>query len=148
MVTGPPRLPPKVLNRLGGPVTIPKLYNGKDKTFFFLDYEGNRKRTSQPEQYLVPTAAERSGNLSDLSLPNNVLIDPLNGKPFPNNTIPSSRLNSSAMTLLNNYYPLPNAAGGDGYNYEKLQTIPSKTDGADPNDPDSSSADAALETDG
>ena len=116
---------------LGGPVTIPKVYKGKDRTFFFIDYEGNRKRTSQPEQYLVPTAAERSGNLNGLSLPNNVLIDPLSGNPFPNNTIPTSRLNSSAMTLLNSYYPLPNAVGGDGYNYEKLQPIPSNTDGAD-----------------
>ena len=50
----------------GGPVAIPTLYNGHNKTFFFLDYEGNRKRTSQPEQFLVPTAAERAGNLNDL----------------------------------------------------------------------------------
>jgi hypothetical protein len=53
---------------LGGPVTIPKLYHGKDKTFFFLDYEGNRKTQSYPEQLLVPTAAERNGNLNDLVL--------------------------------------------------------------------------------
>ena len=51
---------------MGGPVTIPKLYNGKDKTFFFIDYEGNRKTQSYPEQLLVPTAAERSGNLNVL----------------------------------------------------------------------------------
>jgi hypothetical protein len=49
---------------LGGPVILPHLYNGKDKTFFFLDYEGNRRRTSDPELLLVPTQAERSGNLS------------------------------------------------------------------------------------
>ena len=51
---------------LGGPVAIPKLYDEHNKTFFFLDYEGNRKRTSQPEQFLVPTAAERAGYLNDL----------------------------------------------------------------------------------
>jgi hypothetical protein len=50
----------------GGPVTIPKLYNGKDRTFFFLDYEGSRRRTSVPQQLLVPTQAERDGNLSAL----------------------------------------------------------------------------------
>jgi hypothetical protein len=126
---------PKHFNTFGGslsgPLSIPKLYNGHDRTFFFIDYEGNRKRTSQPEQYLVPTAAERSGNLNGLGLPNNALIDPFSGgQPFPNNTIPSSRLNSSAMTLLDNYYPLPNAAG-NGYNYENLQPIPSRTDGFD-----------------
>src|SRR5579862_5223395 len=49
---------------LGGPVTIPHLYSGKDKTFFFIDYEGNRRRTATPEQYLVPTLAETRGNLS------------------------------------------------------------------------------------
>jgi hypothetical protein len=54
---------------LGGPLTIPKLYNSHDKTFFFIDYENNRKRTSQPEQYEVPTADERGGNLNDLLLP-------------------------------------------------------------------------------
>ena len=46
---------------LGGPVSIPHLYNGKDKTFFFLDYEGNRRVTSDPEQYLVPTARKEKG---------------------------------------------------------------------------------------
>ncbi len=50
----------------GGPLSIPHLYNGHDKTFFFFDYEGNRRRTSQAEQYTVPSALERTGNLSDL----------------------------------------------------------------------------------
>jgi hypothetical protein len=115
---------------LGGPLSIPKLYNGHDKTFFFVDYEGNRKRTSQPEQYLAPTQDERGGNLNGLNSPNNALTDPFNGKPFPNNTIPTSLLNASSLTLLDHYYPLPNAVG-DGYNYENLQPIPSSTNGVD-----------------
>jgi len=115
---------------LGGPLSIPKLYNSHDKTFFFVDYEGNRKRTSQPEQYVVPTADERGGNLNGLDLPTNGLIDPFTGKPFPNNTIPASQLNPSALTLLNDFYPLPNVAGGS-YNYENLQPIPSSTNGID-----------------
>jgi hypothetical protein len=117
---------------IGDPLSIPKLYNGHNKTFFFADYEGNRKRTSQAEQYLVPTLSERAGNLSDLVIPNNTLIDPLSGNPFPNNTIPVSRLNASSLTLLDAYYPLPNAPnGGSGYNYQNLQPIPSKSDGLD-----------------
>jgi hypothetical protein len=122
----------------GGPVTIPHLYQGKDKTFFFLDYEGNRRRTSFPEQYLVPSAAERSGNLSDLPIidpqsgnPTNTLTDPLNGQPFPNNTIPLSRLNPVSLKLLNSYYPLPNVPSGGSFNYETLQPIPSNTNGFD-----------------
>ncbi len=123
---------------LGGPVTIPHLYNGKDKTFFFVDYEGNRRRTASPEQDLVPTLDERNGNLSDLPIispatgqPSNVLIDPLNGSPFPNNTIPISRLNPVSLNLLKGYYPLPNVPSGGSYNYEVLQSTPSNTNGFD-----------------
>lgn len=116
---------------LGGPVSIPKLYNGRNKTFFFLDYEGNRKRTSQAEQFLVPSDAQRAGNLSDLGLSGNGLIDPLSGHPFPNNTIPTQRLSSSALALLNSYYPHANVSGGGSFNYENLQPIPSRTDGFD-----------------
>jgi len=123
---------------LGGPVAIPHLYNGHDKTFFFIDYEGNRRRTASPEQDLVPTLAERGGNLSNLPIispqtgqPTGVLIDPLNGLPFPNNSIPTSRLNPVSLNLLNQYYPLPNVPSGGSYNYEILQPTPSRTDGFD-----------------
>lgn len=123
---------------LGGPVIIPHFYHGKDKTFFFIDYEGNRRRTASPEQDLVPTLAERNGDLSDLPIispttgaPSNVLINPFNGSPFPNNTIPKSMLNPVSLNLLNGYYPLPNVNGGSSYNYEILQPIPSNTNGFD-----------------
>ncbi|HTC90942.1 MAG TPA: carboxypeptidase regulatory-like domain-containing protein [Bryobacteraceae bacterium] len=123
----------------GGPIKIPHLYNGKDKTFFFVDYEGNRRRTATPEQYLVPTLAERNGDLNGLpivspttSQPTNVAINPYNGTPFPNNTIPVSMLNPVSLKLLSGYYPLPNVGGsGSGFNYETLQPIPSNTNGFD-----------------
>ena len=52
---------------LGGPIVIPGLWNGRSrKTYFFADYEGNRKTTSAPMLLLVPTQAERNGNLSGL----------------------------------------------------------------------------------
>ncbi len=124
---------------LGGPVTIPHLYSGSDKTFFYVDYEGNRRRTSTPEQYLVPTLAERNGNLNGLpiidpktGLQTSVLTNPFNGAPFPNNTIPVTMLNPVALKLLDGYYPLPNVNGsGSSYNYETLQPIPSNTNGFD-----------------
>ncbi|HXX76721.1 MAG TPA: carboxypeptidase-like regulatory domain-containing protein [Nitrospiraceae bacterium] len=126
---------------LGGPVNIPKLYNGKDKTFFFIDYEGNRKKTSQPEQLLVPTLDERKGNLSDLQAltdPKNPppLLNPFTGQQFPNNAI-NIPLNMSALALLNNYYPLPNVncvshlTQNCSFNYQALQPIPSSTNGFD-----------------
>jgi hypothetical protein len=123
---------------LGGPVTIPHLYNGHDKTFFFVDYEGNRRRTATPEQYLVPTQAQRNGDISALPIidpntgnPTNVLTDPFSGAPFANNAIPLSRINAVSQRLLNEYYPLPNVNGGSSYNYETLQSIPSTTNGFD-----------------
>ena len=106
---------------LGGPIRIPHLYDGKNRTFVFVDYEGNRKRTSQPEQYLVPTQAEREGNLSDLG----------------GSTVPQQELNASSLALLNNYYPLPNVncisqlTPTCSFNYENLQPIPSSTNGID-----------------
>src|SRR5271157_4025236 len=51
---------------VGGPVYIPHLYNGKDKTFFFVDYEGNRIRQAYPRLATVPTATERSSGYTNL----------------------------------------------------------------------------------
>ncbi len=124
---------------LGGPLTIPHFYNGRNKTFFFGDYEGNRRRTSTPEQYLVPTAAERSGNLNGLPIidpvsgnPTSVLTNPFTGEPYANNTIPGTSINPVSLKLLNEYYPLPNVnSAGSSYNYETLQPTPSSTDGWD-----------------
>jgi len=132
---------------LGGPVIIPKLYNGKDKTFFFTDYEGNRKTQSNPELLDVPTASDRTGNLNDMvqSLGVGSVINPFTGAAFPNNTIPSGTcqacINQVALNLLNNYYPLPNVIGpnyypgagtaGPAYNYETLVPNPSNSNGFD-----------------
>jgi hypothetical protein len=124
---------------LGGPVVIPKLYNGRNKTFFFVDYEGNRKTQSYPEQLLVPTAAERSGNLNGLvqALGLGPVMNPFTGAPFPNNTIPTGTcaacINPVAQNLLN-YYPLPNANLGvanPSYNYQTLVPNPSNSNGVD-----------------
>ncbi len=53
---------------LGGPVVIPHLYNGKDKTFFFMNYEGFRLRQGQPLILSVPTQAMRNGDFSALGI--------------------------------------------------------------------------------
>jgi hypothetical protein len=99
---------------LGGPVSIPHFYQGKDHTFFFFDYEGNRRATALAEQYLVPSALDRTGNLSDIGGP----------------TIPSSEISETAKALLA-YYPLSNVSGQANYNYEAFQPTPARTDGAD-----------------
>ncbi len=146
---------PKLFNTfggsLGGPVIIPKLYDGKDKTFFFADYEGNRKTTSAPEFLLVPTQAERNGNLSGLvtALGTGPLMDPFTGEPYggaasPTNTIPpctapgpggpTDCLNPVSQTLLNAWYPMPNAnltQVNPAFNYQTLVPIPSNSNAWD-----------------
>jgi hypothetical protein len=90
----------------GGPVYIPKLYNGKDKTFFFFSFETGR---GSPSTVLlnptVPLSPWRAGDFSALSTP---IRDPFTGQPFPGNRIPANRLNQTALKLQERYYPLPN----------------------------------------
>ena len=109
---------PKKFNTFGfslsGPVTIPRLYSGHDKMFFFVDYEGNRRATAVAQQLLVPTAAERGGNLGDLG----------------GGMIAPSSISATAKALLT-YYPLPNVTGQSNYNYENFAATPARTDGAD-----------------
>lgn len=109
---------PKKFNTFGfslsGPVSIPHLYSGHDKTFFFVDYEGNRRTTAVAQQLLVSTLAERNGNLSDLG----------------GGVIAPSSISATAKALLA-YYPLPNVTGQSNYNYENFAATPARTDGAD-----------------
>jgi len=64
---------------IGGPLSIPHLYNGKDKTFFFVDYEAQRLRQGLVESGTVPTNAQRSGDFSAPGL--KVIYDPLTTGP-------------------------------------------------------------------
>ena len=90
---------------MGGPVLIPKLYNGKNKTFFFGTYEGFRYPRATPVEDEVPTQALRNGDFSGTGI---TIKDPTTGQPFANNQIPSSRISPVAQGFLS-LYPLPNA---------------------------------------
>jgi hypothetical protein len=104
----------------GGPLTIPHLYKGKDKTFFFVGYQGTRIRDSGlGKSSYVPTPANLNGDFSSLlnaSDPNNplrkrvVVNDVTTGQPFPNNLIPTSRFDPAAVALTK-YLPI---TGGNG----------------------------------
>ncbi|MBL8212275.1 MAG: TonB-dependent receptor [Bryobacterales bacterium] len=92
---------------VGGPLILPKLYNGKDRTFFFFSYEGVRQRTGRTvSNLIVPTAAERAG---DFSLSARKPTDPVTRQPFPGNVIPASRFDPAAARFLELLVPLPNA---------------------------------------
>jgi hypothetical protein len=92
---------------VGGPVWLPKIYNGKDKTFFFFAFETSRgSQTTQSLNPTVPLAPWRQGDFSALTTP---VRDPFAGNtPFPNNRIPASRLNPTSVKLQERFYPLPN----------------------------------------
>src|SRR5262249_14783216 len=85
---------------LGGPVFLPKIYSGKNKTFFFFAYEGYRLRSSTTRSVAMPTTAMRQGDfggLIDSQGRRYTLYDPLTTAanwqrtPFPNNQIPIQR---------------------------------------------------------
>ena len=99
---------------LGGPMVIPRIYRGKDKTFLFGDYEGTRARTAITNNNLVATPAQQTGDFSRLTAP---IYDPFDStrSPFPGNLIPVSRLSPQATFFLP-FYPGPNTSNGF-YNY-------------------------------
>jgi hypothetical protein len=106
-----------------GPVLLPKLYNGTNKTFFFVDAEGIRQRSAATERYIVPEAAwkkgdfsnytDESGNLIKIYDPLTTRLDPATGayvrSQFPGNVIPSNRLSPIANKVAG-YLPDPNVA--------------------------------------
>ena len=92
---------------IGGPVYLPHIYNGRNKTFFFFSLETSRGSVvTNSLNPTVPLAAWRTGDFSS-QLPT-VIKDPTNGQPFPGNMIPSNRLNATAVKLQNLFYPMPN----------------------------------------
>ncbi len=104
---------------ISGPVLLPKVYNGKDKTFFFFNWEsGYSAAGAVPGFRIVPTAAQRGGDLSTLKTNTNVPIvlkDPLGVGILPNNIIPANRLSSQAAGHLS-FTPLPNTSK-DAFNF-------------------------------
>ena len=84
---------------LGGPIV-------RDRTFFFLDYEGQRVRDGVTQETNVPTLLERGGNFSK-SGPSLTPIDLFTGAPFPGSIIPQSRIDPIAAKIAA-LYPLPN----------------------------------------
>jgi hypothetical protein len=120
-------IPPFKLNQfgfnLGGPVVLPHVFNGKDKLFFFGDYEGKRARQSQTFLSSVPIAPFRTGDFSAL-LPRTVLLDPRTTPktPFPGNIIPLSAINPTSARMIA-LYPEPNLDGQiTNFLYNPVQT--------------------------
>nr|MCU0245550.1 TonB-dependent receptor [Bryobacter sp.] len=106
---------------LGGPITIPRLYNGRNRTFFFSTFEKNPYTVPASFTGTVPTAAERTGDFSALLAlgARYQIYDPFSGRqvgtriqrdPYPDNIVPASQMDAAGKALAN-LYPLPNQPG-------------------------------------
>ncbi|HEY2930416.1 MAG TPA: carboxypeptidase regulatory-like domain-containing protein [Acidobacteriota bacterium] len=105
--------------QLDGPVWIPKLYNGRNRTFFLFNFEGYREGSPNPAVRTVPMDAFLRGDFRELKTARGeqiVIYDPATGRdvsgqwirdPFPNNIIPSQRIHVLAQKLIP-FYPKPN----------------------------------------
>jgi hypothetical protein len=112
---------------VGGPVRVPKVFNGKDKLFFFFGYEAIKQSTPEPTFSNVPTAAQRNGDFSAMLNVGGIYqqYDPATGttegsrfrrQPFAGNIIPSSRISPIAKNFFQ-FLPAPNFNGAaDGVN--------------------------------
>jgi hypothetical protein len=114
---------------IGGPVRIPWLYNGKDRTFFFVNEEEGRNLSASAPSFLqVPTITQQAGNLTGVTgrvlvagtstTTTDSIIDPTTGLPFPNKQIPVGRISPSALKLLS--YTPPNGVFASNTNYRTI----------------------------
>ena len=118
----------------GGPFRLPKLYNGRDKTHYFFNFEGTQIRGNEFARAIVPAEVERRGDFSrsfDRANRLFTIFDPATTTqqgagfvrtPFPGNTIPAARFDPVTVNALK-YYPLPNRtpASGSLTNFENPQ---------------------------
>ena len=123
VVNGEKQRPPLRYNvfgaTAGGPIFIPKIYNGKNRAFFYFAYEGSRRRDGSTDQFGVPTPEQRQGDFSRTFAANGTVIpiyDPRTTRTeggrtvrdvFPGNVIPPALIDKVGAALMP-LYPLPN----------------------------------------
>jgi len=102
-------------------VWVPGGYDGRNRTFFLVNYEGLRREVGAQDFLRVPLPEELAGRFSS------TIIDPVTRQPFPNNTIPTNRFTRLAnLALSRNYWPAPNANVPQG-NYIRQRNLPTDT---------------------
>ena len=102
---------------LSGPVEIPKIYHGRNKTFWTFTYEAYRQTQENPVQTYWYPMEMRDGDFSKMLTPlirngkpvrgPTVVYDPVTGTPWPNNILPASRINQAASAFIKKYMPAP-----------------------------------------
>ncbi len=121
---------------LGGPISIPKVVDGKNRLFFMTNYEWFRQRRNVQGVNSLPSAAMQGGNFSELPFGTQGIFDPatktrsgntVTATAFPGNVIPASRIASTSKTLLE-FLPIPNLPGALRNNYVNSQGRPINRD--------------------
>jgi hypothetical protein len=102
-----------------GPVVIPHLYNGHNRTFFLLAYDGDKNPGQGTRIDSVPSTGYRGGNFSSSAT---AVKDPLTQTPFPGNVIPANRVSSVSRAFQDIFYPVPNT-GATGSLVNNLFTL-------------------------
>jgi trimeric autotransporter adhesin len=112
---------------LGGPLKIPHIYNGSDKTYFFVNYQHEVQSSALDTYSTVPTAAERTGDFCGLGI---TLYDPFSNFSGPRTPLGNGcqipTINTAAAGLLA-FYPMPNLPG-TVQNYLLQTTVPINND--------------------
>lgn len=142
---GLPRAPTSWKNfggSMGGPVVIPKIYNGKNKTFFWVASEAYRQHTPVTNNFALPTALEKEGNFSQSSV---VIYNPMSTRactatdncpagvtqvrvPFAGNIIPASMINPIGQAIIN-YLPNPQThTATDATNFTGVDSLFDRAD--------------------
>ncbi len=112
---------------VGGPVILPKIYSGKNRTFFFFGYEGWRYRRSRQQTYWVPTDAELGGDFTNSRLdhliydPATTVKDPsapqgFSRSLFTGNRVPSNRMDAVSVNYMKAYLDRPNYSASSAFN--------------------------------
>jgi len=127
---------------MGGPIFIPKVYNGKNKTFFYVASEAYRQHTPVTNSFALPTALEKTGDFSQSSV---VIYNPMSTRacttadncpagvtqvrmPFADNKIPGSMINPIGQNIIN-YLPNPQVKSAtDATNFTGIDSLFDRAD--------------------
>jgi hypothetical protein len=124
---------------LSGPVTIPKLYSGKNRTFWAFNTETRLDRVQVVQSANFAIDAFRRGDFSEIQRPTpigvtgqfrnpTIIFDPYTGVPFPNNVLPQARIHPGARNIINTYVPQPQFRLPDPLDNNATAAVPQPID--------------------
>jgi hypothetical protein len=124
---------------MSGPVAIPKLYNGRNRTFWAFNMEYRLDRVTAVQNANFALDSFRRGDFSELQRPTpigatgqfrnpTILFDVYTGVPIPNNILPVSRLHPGALNIIEKYVPRPQFRQADPLDFNATAGVPQPVD--------------------